>query len=144
MTRYLGYFISIIGILGLFNIGIQSLLICIVGLGLSFTRYGVLIDTKQKKLKEYNSIYWIKFGKWELLENYPYLTVLEITETTTMYSRANVEHSDKNLVFRVALLNENHRIKILLKQIKNKDLAHKTAEDIANKINVEKVIYSPK
>lgn len=86
----------------------------------------------------------MKFGKWELLENFPYLTVLEITQTTRIYSQANVEHSDKNLVFRVTLLNKNHRIKILLEQIKSRDLAHKRAEDIANAINVEKVIYSPK
>lgn len=144
ITRYLGYVISIIGIIGVFNIGIQSLLICIVGLGLSFTRYGVLIDTKQKKLREYISVYWIKFGKWGILESYPYLTVLEITETTTMYSRSNVKHSDKNLVFKVTLLNENHHMKIPLRQLKSRDLAHRKAEDIANKIGVKKVIYSPK
>ncbi len=143
MTRYLGYIILLIGVFGIYTKGLESLIICIVGLGLSFTRYGVLIDLEQKRLKEYNSVYWIKFGNWESLTNYPYLTVLQITEKQSMYSKAQVEYSSKNLVFRITLLNENHYSKILLKQLNNKELAHKEAEKIAKEIKVDKVVYSP-
>lgn len=143
MARYLGFLISIIGLFGVLSIGVKSLIILIVGLGVSFTRYGVLIDVNQKRLKEYTSVYWIKFGNWEPLENYPYLTVLEIIENQAMYSRANVKHSNKGMVFRITLLNENHYLKLLLKTLKDKDLAHKEAEEIADKIKVEKMIYSP-
>ena len=143
MARYLGYIITLIGIIGIPKTGLTALAICIVGLGISFTRYGVLIDSEQNKLKEYLSVFWIKFGKWGSLKNYPYLTVLKVIEKHTMLSRANVEHTNKNLVCRITLLNENHYVKILLKQSKGEIEAEKQAEDIAQKLNIEKVIYSP-
>ncbi len=143
MGRYLGHIITLIGIIGLFTKGIETVVFCVVGLGLSFTRFGVLIDKENNKLKEYTSVFWIKLGGWKTLNHYPYITVLEITEKQTMYSNSNVAHSNKNLVFRITLLNENHYSKIVLKQLKDKELAHKEAENIAKVINVEKVIYSP-
>ena len=143
MARVLGYIISVIGLFGVFSIGFKSLFIFLVGLGLSFTRSGVLIDVDKRRLKEYTSVFWVKFGKWELLDYYPYITVLEITESVAMFSSANVKHENKGLVFKITLLNENHYIKLLIKRLKDRDLAHYEAKKIADKLNVEKVIYSP-
>ncbi|HPF96788.1 MAG TPA: hypothetical protein PLZ00_05155 [Mangrovimonas sp.] len=143
MARYLGYLITLIGLIGISTSGIQTLFISLIGLGISFTRYGVLIDVENRRLKQYNSVFWIKFGNWELLDYYPYVTVLEITERQSMYSRAQVEQSSRDLVFRVTLLNDNHYKKVLLKQLNYRELAHLEAEKVALAIGVEKVIYSP-
>lgn len=142
-SRYLGYLITLIGILGVFSRGFETLFISLIGVGLSFTRLGVLIDNENGKFKEYTSVFWLKIGKWDSLKTYPYLTVLQISEKNTMYSRANVEHSSRNMVYRITLLNKNHYSKILLKQLNNKELAHKEALNIAETIKVEKVAYSP-
>lgn len=144
ITRYLGYIIIIIGLIGVFTRGYESLLISAVGIGLSFTRLGVLFDKENKKLKEYTNVFWFKLGKWESSMHYPFITVLEISEKNSMYSKANVEYASKELVFRITLLNENHRIKILLKQLKNKDNAHDETVTISRELDLKKVIYSPK
>lgn len=142
-SRILGCIIAIIGIIGLFTKGFETFILSIVGIGLIFTRMGVLIDKENDRLKEYTQIYWLKTGKWKPLKNYPYLTVLEITERSSMFSQSNVESSSREMVFRITLLNHNHYEKILLKQFKNKEKAHIEVLRIANELNVEKTIYSP-
>ena len=78
------------------------------------------------------------------MELYPYLTILEISEKSSMYSKANVEFNSREMVFRITLLNINHREKILLKQLKNKEQAHNEGEKIATDLKIEKVIYNPR
>lgn len=142
-SRYLGYVISLIGIIGIFTKGIETIIICFAGLGLSFTRYGVLIDKENLKLKEYLEIFWFKKGNWKSMELYPYLSVLEISQKSSTYSQANVEYTSREMVFRITLLNKNHYEKITLKQLENKEKAHKEAEKIATDLKIKKVIYSP-
>jgi hypothetical protein len=143
MARILGLIIALIGFIGLFTRGIETVFFCLIGIALVFTRHGVLIDLKEGKLKIYTEAFWIKVGKWETFKKYPYLTVLEITERNSMYSRANVEYSRRKLIYRITLLNDNHYNKILLKQMNNKEDAHTKASEIAKFLNIEKVIYSP-
>ena len=77
------------------------------------------------------------------MKSYPYLTILEITEKSSMYgAKSNIEHISREMVYRVTLLNNNHREKILLKQFKNKELAHNEGEKIATNLKIEKVTYN--
>lgn len=145
ISRYLGYLLSLLGIIAVISGSIPMLLLCFFGLGLSFTRNGVLIDQENLKMKEYLEIFWLKKGKWKSMELYPYLTILEITEKNSMYgARSNVEHISRQMVYRVTLLNSNHREKILLKQFKNKEVAHNEGEKMATNLQIEKVIYDPR
>ncbi len=123
-SRYLGYVISLIGIIGVFTKGIETLIISIVGFGQNFTRFGVLIDKENRKLKECTEVFWFKKGSWQSMDTYPFVTVLAISEKSSMYSKANVEFSSREMVFRITLLNKNHYEKILLKQSKNKEETH--------------------
>jgi len=142
-ARYLGYAMIAIGIIGIFTKGIETLLISVIGIGISFTQYGVLILPDENKIKEYLEVFWIKTGSWESLDFYQYITVLEITEKSTTYSQSNRQGSTRNLVFRITLLNENHYQKLLLKQLHDKDEAHKEAEELSQFLRIEKVVYSP-
>ncbi|WP_104734733.1 hypothetical protein [Hanstruepera ponticola] len=142
-ARILGFVMIIIGLIGIFSRGIETILISFIGFGICFTRYGVLIDTTNHKLKDYNQVFGIKFGKWELFKNYPYITVLTITEKSTTYSQSNLENSTRRTVYRITLLNENHYKKLLLKKLKNEKEANKLAEDYAKLYKLEKVVYSP-
>ena len=143
-SRYLGYIITIIGIIGVFTRGIEVLFICPIGIGLSFTRSGVLVDKENSRLKEYTNIFGFKNGKWKLLTLYPYITVLTITEKAQYIVTQMLSFSSKQMVYRITLLNENHYEKILLRQLNDKDLAHAEAKRIATELGVEKVIYSPR
>jgi len=53
VSRYLGYLLFFIGIIAVFSGAIPMLLLCFFGLGLSFTRNGVLISQEKSTMKEY-------------------------------------------------------------------------------------------
>ena len=144
ITRVLGYLIMIIGAIAMYTNGFETLFIVLIGFAISFSTKGVLIDVAGNRLKEYNSFFFIKFGKWIPLGNYPYLTVLEITEKTTMSSHGTLAgNSSREMVYRITLLSDNHYQKLLIQQLKNKEEAHKEAEKIADLIGVEKTVFSP-
>ena len=142
-ARILGFVMIVIGLIGVFTRGIETIIIALIGVGISFTRYGILIDIENDKLKEYFQVFGVKFGKWGLLKNYPYITVLRITERSSVYSQSNLEHTTRNIVYRITLLNHNHYEKILLKQFNDEEKANKEAEEYAQLFGFEKVIYSP-
>ncbi len=141
---YIGYALIGYGLLYLFIKILIGLGLIIIGIYLSFSFNGIQIDSKKKKFKKYSSFFGWKKGIWESYNDYPYLTMLEITEKETGYSRGQVEFTSKYKVYRVCLLNNSHREKIILKNFKNKELASKSAKEFANKLNVKLTVYSPK
>jgi hypothetical protein len=142
-TRYLGFLILAIGVIAVFTNGIQVFFIAVIGFTVATTSVGVLLDPSNDKFKVYTSVMFVKFGKWQALNDFPYLTVLEITEKTSMQSHANVNFSQREMVYRITMLNHNHYQRILLKQLKDKDEAHTEAASLADLLGAEKVIFSP-
>ena len=141
--RILGYIMIVIGLIGVSSRGFETLIISIIDFGISFTRYGVLIDVVEHKLKEYLQLFGIKLEKWQSLKNYPFITVLTITERTTVRSQSNLGSTTRKKVYRITLLNDNHYEKILLKQLDKEEQAHKEAEEYSQLYGFDKVIYSP-
>ena len=141
--RILGYVLILIGFIGVFTKGFETIIISLIGFGISFTRYGILIDVVDNKLKEYLQLFGIKLGKWQLLKNYPFITVLTITERTTIRSQSNLGSTTRKKVYRITLLSNNHYEKILLEQLNEEEQAHKKAEEYAQLYGFDKVIYSP-
>lgn len=138
-----GYLFMAIGLMYTFTVGAGFIVLALFGGLLSFTHFGVLINTNDKTYKQYTSVYWVKFGKWKSIDEYPYLTILEVTEKRVTRSLSNSGFATRNMVFRVTLLNHNHYKKLLLKQLKDRDKAHELAEELARGLEIEKVIYSP-
>jgi hypothetical protein len=144
VTRYLGFLILTIGVIALYTNGVQILFIALIGFAIAFSTKGVSIDVPNKKLKQYNNFFFIKFGKWQSLNHYPHITVLEITEKTSVGSHATlVSSSSREKVYRITLLSKDHYQKLLLQQLKNKEKAHQETEKLADLIGLEKVVFSP-
>ena len=144
VTRYLGFLILTIGVIALYTNGIQVVFIALIGFAIAFSTKGVSIDVPNKKLKQYNNFFFIKFGKWQFLSHYPHITVLEITEKTSVGSHATlVSSSSREKVYRITLLSKDHYQKLLLQQLKNKEKAHQETEKLADLIGLEKVVFSP-
>lgn len=80
MIRILGVLILVIGIVGVITNGLQVIFIPLIGFAIIFSSKGIWIDIPRNKLKEYNSFFFIKFGKWQSFDKFPHITVLEITE----------------------------------------------------------------
>lgn len=144
MTRILGVLILVIGIVGVITNGLQVIFIPLIGFAIIFSSKGVLIDVAENKLKEYNSFFFIKFGKWQNLEHFPHITVLEITEKTSVSSHTTlVSTSSRNMVYRITLLSKSHYHKLLLQQLTDKEKAYQETEKLADLIGLKKVVFSP-
>ncbi|OUS18085.1 hypothetical protein A9Q93_04105 [Nonlabens dokdonensis] len=144
MTRILGVLIFVIGIIGIVTNGLQVIFIALIGFAIVFSTKGVLIDVTNNKLKEYNSFFFIKFGKWQSFDKFPHITVLEITEKTSVSSHTTlVSASSREMVYRITLLSKSHYQKLLLQQLKDKEKAHQETEKLADLIGLRKVTFSP-
>jgi hypothetical protein len=144
VTRILGLIIFIIGAVAIFKNGIHTIPIALIGFAIVFSTKGVLIDQESRKFKEYNKFFFIKFGKWQSLEPFPHITVLEITEKRSFNSHTTLRTAaTRQMVYRVTLLSQNHYQKILLLQLKDKVEAHAETEKLADLLELEKVIFSP-
>lgn len=144
ITRILGGLIFLIGIIGMVTNGPQVIFIPLIGAAIIFSSKGIWIDIQRNKLKEYNSFFFIKFGKWQNLEHFPHITVLEITEKTSVSNHTTlVSASSRKMVYRITLLSKDHYQKLLLQQLNNKERAHQETEKLADLLSLEKVIFSP-
>lgn len=144
MTRILGVLIFVIGVIGIITNGIQVIFIALIGVAIVFSTKGVKIDVSSNKLKEYNSFFFIKFGKWQSLDVFPHITVLEITEKTSVSSHTTlVSASSREMVYRITLLSKDHYQKLLLLQFKDEEKAHQETEKLADLLGLEKVVFSP-
>lgn len=105
--------------------------------------YGVQIDIKQYRFREYVSMYGIKKGKWHSLEHTPFISILKSHSGTRVYSSSS--HSALNVKnsYDVCLLNKTHRKKFVLQKFDSKYQAKKYAEKISSELNEPTVVFSP-
>ena len=68
-----------------------SLTLIIPGLFMAFTYNGIMIDTVNKKVKPYTSLFGIiKTGKWINADQFTRFNIIKATKKYTTYSRANL------------------------------------------------------
>lgn len=138
----IGYILIVLGLIIAF-LNFFFILIAFFGVVLTTTHYGIQFDLEKTLFKDYLYVLGAKFGKKQSSKDYPYLTVLRKNEKSAIYSLTNNSMVFKSIVFEITLLNENHYKKILLKRVFDKNTADKEAEEIAQKLNIKKVVYSP-
>jgi len=115
----------------------------IAGIFVLSSSYGSQIDTESKKFREYGSMFGVKRGEWKPLEKMPYISVLKGRTGMRVYSSSNRSTSAINDRYEVYLLNESHRKKCLIQKFEDTKHARKFAEELASRINVSLVQYSP-
>lgn len=141
--RLFGYLFIVVGLIATVNRGVGFIILAVLGIYLSFSRYGVLFDIDNKRFKEYTSYLWMKTGTWKSISGYPYLTVLTITEKQSIRSLSNNSTVSREVVYRITMLSENHFEKIRLIQMSTKSEAAEECERLADLLGLEKVVYSP-
>lgn len=106
------------------------------GILLSFSVSGTRIDLKKKRFKEYTRYFWIKFGSWIALENFPFITLITSREESEAFSFKKDNSENDELVYGIYLLNRERSQKVLLKKFKDKDQAILELPDFAKKLGV--------
>lgn len=116
----------------------------LIGVFIGLTPHGVLIDLETKKYKKYTNIFGYKQGSWESYERFPYISLLQNTVKTHAFSRSNRQaETSSNLYYEICLLNKTHRKKVVIKRLKDRDIAKEDINKLAEQLDIEICKYSP-
>jgi hypothetical protein len=99
---------------------------------MAFTYTGTIVDTDNKKVKPYTSLFgFIRTGKWIEANRFSRFKIVKSKRTYTSYSRANIR-LDMNLSdIRLLLLNNNGSIKVVLNKYSNLADAQKEMNELS-------------
>lgn len=126
------------------GIFIGPVFLFIAGFALT-SRQGVQISYQGAYLKEYNSVFGLRNGKWISTHGLPDICVLKLGMKQTLgqyYSGTPTLERDVS-INEVYLMSANHRKRILVKKCKNKAEAVKFAEGLAAKMKKNFVPFNP-
>ena len=122
---------------------IGGVTLILIGSALVFLRRGVILDFENKKIKEYIGLFLIKLGKWNNLNEYPYVSVLVENLKSTGFSTTGVEFTERKKVYRIYFMNESHRKRLRIMDFKLFESATSEAKRIAHKMQLEYTEYNP-
>lgn len=116
-----------------------ALTLLIPGFFLAFTCNGTLIDTDEKRVKSYTSLFGlIKTGKWISAGEFTKFSIIKATRRYSTYSRANVRFDRTFSDIELLLVNSTGSKKIVINKFKNYEDAHKEMEEL------ESILIKPK
>jgi hypothetical protein len=104
---------------------------------MAFTFNGTLIDTDEKRIKSYTSLFGIfKTGNWISVNEFTKFSIKRATKRYTTYSRANVRFDRTFSDIELLLVNSNGSKKIVINKFKNYEDAHKKMEELSGILGI--------
>ena len=141
---YAGYGFMILGVVSsVLTVSAVGVFGILLGVFLSLTHYGVKLDTANKRLKQYFSVFGIRTGKWEDVYLYPYLCIMKSNTSYTAYGQTSIGSTYSDTSFDVYILDKTHRNKIKLQTFSDQEKALANAKALAQKVGIEYTIYNP-
>lgn len=139
-----GYVFLVVGIAGAFsNIYVGALFI-LAGVFIAFTKSGVQINLEENTYRDYNSFFGIRQGKWKSLEPYSYITLMQNHEESATLSRSNRRAiTGSTTYYDICLLNDNHRERLTIKRITERDQASGEIKKLSKQLNLPMTKYMP-
>src|SRR5659263_702484 len=87
---FTGYALIVAGLLTV-SYSLTSLFLVIPGMFIAFTYTGTIIDTDNKRVKPYSSLFgFIRTGKWIEINRFSRFSIEKSTRRFTTYSRSNI------------------------------------------------------
>jgi len=127
---YLGFMLLAIGVWRVIVQDWLGILFLVISLILFFSRTGLLIDTKNIRLKKYAGIFMLKTGDWEDISSLVNLQIISTQETQSMHV-VSISRSQTNEVYKLKMILPNHNIELLSG---GKDYVLKIANEISSAI----------
>lgn len=137
--QILGYVLLLSG-LGLLIIHFLTSIILILLGGFIVTAYSG-VEFKNHKIREYNSFFFLRFGKWEKLEKVEKIFIKKIKKSQKFYGRANQSSIIREEIYKAFLKFENGK-KIELKESRNKTKLEQKIQKLNQYFQTEIVDYS--
>jgi hypothetical protein len=129
-SSYMGYVFIICGIVTT-TYSLLALTLLIPGFFMAFTYNGTIIDTDNKRVKPYTSVFGIfKTGKWIDADQFTRFNIIKATKKYTSYSRANVRFDMNVSDIELLLVNTNGTKKVILNKYSNFEDAQKEMQEL--------------
>jgi hypothetical protein len=132
-ASFAGYILLIAGAAGIiFMKNWTGIVIAIMGAFASFTGTAIIIDTDTRKFRFYTKLFGIiKAGKWDNLNQFRELAILQDNRTYTAHSRSNRTISINNNGFGIYMLTQNKQTKVPIIKYKTREQAKKELEKLS-------------
>jgi hypothetical protein len=105
----------------------------IPGAFLAFTYTGTIVDTDNKKVRPYTSLFGlIRTGKWIEVSGFSGFKIVKSNRRYTSYSRGNIQLDMNINDIKLLLVNKNGTRKVILNRYKNFEDARKDMDELKN------------
>lgn len=139
-SSYMGYVFIACGIFAT-TYSLLSLTLIIPGIFMAFTYNGTIIDTDNKKVKPYTSLFGIiRTGKWINADQFKRFSIIKARKKYTIYSRTNVRFDMDISDIQLILINRNSTKKVILNKYSNFEDAHKEMEELNSILLPDKLL----
>ena len=99
---------------------------------MAFTLTGTILDTDNKRVKPYTSLFGIiRTGKWIDINQFTRFNIQRATRKYTSYSRANVRFGMSVSDIKLMLINRDGTRKIILNRYSNLEEAQKAKDELS-------------
>lgn len=141
---FAGYVFLSIGIIAAFSNIYMGGLFVFVGIFVAFTKSGVQINLQESTYRDYNSFLGLRQGKWKSLDNYTYITLMRNREVSATLSASNRRAvTGATTYYDICLLSANHREKLTIKRITDRDKASGEIKKLSEQLNLPMTKYMP-
>jgi hypothetical protein len=128
---FTGYALIIAGLFAV-SYSLTALFLVIPGMFIAFTYTGTIIDTENKRVKPYTSLFgFIRTGKWIGIDRFSRFSIEKSTSRYTAYSRANIRFDMNISNINLILLNHEGNLKVVLNKHSNFEDARKEKEELS-------------
>lgn len=125
------------------SIAIGLLILFFSGMILFLTN-GILVDLKNKRIREYYKYLFLHYLKeWKSIEDYPFVAILSFNMSSITSSRSNRANTITEKQHQVYLLNERHTQKKLIHTFLDSKQAIEFAKMITTKLDLQLTQYNP-
>ncbi len=128
---YMGYVFIAVGIFAM-SYSITALFLVIPGAFMAFTYTGTIIDTDNKRVKPYTSLFGIlRTGKWINMDQFTRFNIIKSTRKYTSYSRGSVRFDMDISDIRLLLINRDGKRKVVMNKYSKFEEAQKEMEELS-------------
>ncbi len=133
--KLLGSLLVLLSVVVSFQHLIGAIIMLIVGMAITTASYGVQIKPEDRTYREYMFLLGFKFGKWESFNKIEKIFVNLVTESETIYSRANRGYTIKKRKLAAFLkFNEDSKVKLYVED--DKGILMKKLNRIAEDLSI--------
>lgn len=116
----------------IFIFDVMGLILVIVGFILATTEDGICIDSQNSRIKRFSGPFGLPVtGKWESLDNYAGMTVVQMKRKLTTWSRSNRQNDITEEDFRIFLVGHDRKPVFAIKKCITKQLATSEMDKLA-------------